>query len=283
MDPDALAALACPHCMRELSLGDAVLECPHGHTFDIARQGYVSLLGARSRTDTADTASMVDARARFMDAGYYDGVAASASDILRGMLPPDVLGPIADVGAGTGWLLEQLLGSLPGRSGIAIDSSKHAARRSARAHPRIASVVADAWSRLPLADGSCSAVISFFAPRNVPEFRRVLHDRGTCLVITPTAEHLGEIREALRLVGIENEKDQRVGIAFREAFTCTVDESVVSTMRLGHAGVADLARMGPSAHHTTAQGIESAVAGLPETVDVTLSVRMRAFRPVSPR
>lgn len=281
MDRDALAALACPHCGGALSLAESALRCGSGHNFDIARHGYVSLLGSRSRTDTSDSAPMVDARARFTEAGHYQVVARAASNILATSLPEDAPGPIADIGAGTGWLLARLLDGLPGRSGVAIDSSKYATRRSAVAHPRIVSVVADAWSVLPLADGACSAVVSFFAPRNVPEFRRILHDRGCCLVISPGSRHLRELRDALGLVSVETAKDERIERSFKELFEGSAPHAVEAVMALDRPAVLDLARMGPSAHHTTAERLEKAVAGLPEVTSVTLSVTIREFRPVS--
>ena len=47
-----------------------VLRCNAGHAFDVARQGYVNLLGAAA-PGSADTAGMVQARAEFLAAGHY--------------------------------------------------------------------------------------------------------------------------------------------------------------------------------------------------------------------
>lgn len=45
--------LACPQCERGLDLDDGVLLCEAGHSFDVARQGYVSLLTGPRRGSPA--------------------------------------------------------------------------------------------------------------------------------------------------------------------------------------------------------------------------------------
>ncbi len=59
---DALAAalplLSCPACAARdggdalSAVGPGSVGCAAGHRFDVARQGYLSLLGPRARTDT---------------------------------------------------------------------------------------------------------------------------------------------------------------------------------------------------------------------------------------
>lgn len=67
--PPALDLLRCPACCTcRLHPGHGVLCCPVGHTFDIARHGYASLL---TRATSADDAAMVQARARFLPTGTY--------------------------------------------------------------------------------------------------------------------------------------------------------------------------------------------------------------------
>ena len=56
---------------------------------------------------------------------------------------------LLDVGSGTGQYSATCLDRLPTAFAVGIDLSKACARSTARAHPRLAGVVADAWSRLP--------------------------------------------------------------------------------------------------------------------------------------
>ncbi|MCZ9338316.1 methyltransferase type 11, partial [Streptomyces sp. TRM76130] len=66
--PPALALsldlLRCPACRtRRLHPDRGTLRCPVGHTFDIARHGYASLLTG-TRATSGDDAAMVQARDR---------------------------------------------------------------------------------------------------------------------------------------------------------------------------------------------------------------------------
>jgi len=64
--------LICPYCGERLLLlrEERVYRCERGHTFDIAREGYVNLLRHPSKLQ-ADTREMLVARRRFLDHGYY--------------------------------------------------------------------------------------------------------------------------------------------------------------------------------------------------------------------
>ncbi|MDP9135674.1 MAG: 23S rRNA methyltransferase, partial [Actinomycetota bacterium] len=68
---DVIDLLRCPHCGGALELDGGTGRCAAGHSFDVARQGYLNLLPGDARTGTADTATMVRARAQFLAAGHY--------------------------------------------------------------------------------------------------------------------------------------------------------------------------------------------------------------------
>jgi len=67
---DVVAFLACPQCGAGLARSGAALRCARGHSFDIARQGYASLLPPSGPPGAADSAEMVAARAAFLSAGH---------------------------------------------------------------------------------------------------------------------------------------------------------------------------------------------------------------------
>ena len=54
MLPAVLECLACPYCGLALSEVDGALRCGNGHAFDLARQGYVTLLPAGARGPGGD-------------------------------------------------------------------------------------------------------------------------------------------------------------------------------------------------------------------------------------
>jgi len=68
---DVIRYLACPHCGAGLGRAGGVLRCPAGHSFDIARQGYVSLLPPGGTAPSGDSPAMVAARAGFLP--HYAG------------------------------------------------------------------------------------------------------------------------------------------------------------------------------------------------------------------
>lgn len=286
MDPRILARLRCPVCgepLAETTAGTArALRCPRRHSFDIARQGYVNLLAGRA-PHTGDSAEMVAARADFLAAGHYGAVATAlataAADVTgrgAGAVPYPL---VVDAGAGTGWYLAAVLAALPDAVGLALDVSKPALRRAARAHPRAAAALADTWQRLPLADHSAAVLLNVFAPRNGPEFHRVLDPAGALLVVTPAEDHLAELVDALDLLRVDPAKADRVAGSLGGHFTAESSAVHRARLALTRTEVATLVGMGPSAWHTDPARLAERIAALPEPVAVTLAVRLGVHRP----
>lgn len=274
---DVIPYLACPHCGAGLARVGAALRCRAGHSFDIARQGYVSLLPAGSQGGGGDTAAMVRARADFLAAGHYAGLAAELSRAAGAAAPG--AGCVADVGAGTGYYLAAVLGRLPGRAGLALDSSKFALRHAARAHPRIGAVGCDAWRPLPVADSAVALVLNVFAPRHGAELHRILSPAGTLLVVTPAPEHLGELVGPLGLLTVDQRKQERLAGKLGPYFALEGQREHRETLALSHQAVAGLVAMGPSSWHAAAAALEDRIARLPDPVPVTLAVTLSAYRP----
>ncbi|MGA5823573.1 putative RNA methyltransferase [Kitasatospora sp. NPDC094028] len=272
--------LACPLCAQALTRHERTLRCPAGHSFDLAKQGYVSLLAGDAHTGTGDTADMVAARADFLAAGHYrpiaDALAHAAAEALAETTGDD--GLIADLGAGTGYYLAHVLDALPGRAGAALDISKYALRRAAKAHPRIGAVVCDAWRPLPLRDGTADLMLNVFAPRNGPEIHRVLRPGATLLLVSPTGRHLRELVDALGLLSVDEDKQRRIDEKLGPYLTPIGRREVEFTLRLGPADVRTVVGMGPSAWHTDPDALAAALGALPEPVEVTASVTVAAYR-----
>lgn len=264
---DVVHTLACPHCGSELARSGNVLRCSRGHSFDIARQGYVSLLGATS-AGTGDTAAMVQAREEFLNRGHYSPIADQLAMQVDIALPN---GCVADVGAGTGYYLATVLDQLPGRDGLALDLSKFALRKAARCHPRVGAVACDAWQVLPVRTGSAALVLNVFAPRNGPEIHRVLAPGGVLAVVTPTPRHLAELVSTLGLLRVDERKQDRLTQTLGDRFVLSKRTTVEYTVEWGPDDVRAAVNMGPSAWHART---------LPESsdpVDVTVSVDISLF------
>ena len=265
--------LDCPVCQGDLDMDESTVICDRGHTFDVARQGYVSLLTGAAGKLHSDSVAMVSARERVLGSGLYDPISDAVAALTAG---PVTL----DVGAGTGYYLTRCVAAgVPDARGIGLDLSKAGARATARAHPRIGSVIADAWQRLPVRDHGIDSVLSVFAPRNVAEFTRVLTPAGVLIVVTPTPRHLAELVEPMGMIGVDPAKPERIGNTLGAAFTRTERIPVEHTMTLDRALVADVVTMGPSAYHLSENEIADRAGGLGETVDVVCSVTVSVYEP----
>lgn len=271
---DVLPALACPVCGAPLSRADRSVRCARGHAFDVAKQGYLSLLTGRGGPE-GDSPAMVAARTAFLDAGHFAPLSTALAASCADAAGPG--GLVLEVGAGTGHHLAAVLDALPTHTGLALDVAKHALRRAARAHPRIGSVAADAWASLPVRDGAADLVLDVFAPRNGAEWHRVLRPGGSAVVATPAPEHLGELVGALGLLTVDPHKDERLAAALGEWFTEVDTARVEVPMRLDHAAVRTVVAMGPSARHLDPADLDARVAALPAEVTVTGAVVVRRF------
>jgi 23S rRNA (guanine745-N1)-methyltransferase len=281
---DAVAPfLRCPVCGGPLQAdgGGPVtpggqVRCARRHSFNVARQGYISLTSGRGGPGTGDSAAMVMARDEFLRGGHYQPV-ADAVAALAGQLDPEGPGLVADLAGGTGYYLARVLEELPGRHGACVDLSAPALRRAARAHPRAAALGADAWQPLPLQDGCAALVLSVFGPRNPAEITRLLAPGGALIVAGPGSGHHQELREALGLIGVDARRESRLAEKFGGYPDATVTEVRYQAL-LGHPAVTSLVAMGPSARHIAPDELADRVAALPEEVTVTVDVEVRSYR-----
>ncbi len=279
---DIVDLLRCPVCGDALGETGGALRCAAGHSFDIARQGYVNLVPGR-----ADTPEMVEARDAFLQAGHFRPLSAALAEEARaaggaagamgGASGADSGGAVLDLGAGTGHHLAAVLDALPDARGIAIDASPAALRRAARAHERAAAVGADAWKPLPVADGVAALVLSVFAPRNPDEMARILAPGGTLLAVTPTTRHLYELVGPLGLLSVPDDKADRLDAQLKTHFTLTARRPLEHSMFLTREEATQLVRMGPSAWHLDDQAMAASLAALPDPLTVTASVTLSRY------
>ena len=68
------------------STGGGALACALGHSFDVAKEGHVNLMVGRGSRATGDTAEMLAARRRFLNAGHYTDASNVANALIaRGL------------------------------------------------------------------------------------------------------------------------------------------------------------------------------------------------------
>jgi 23S rRNA (guanine745-N1)-methyltransferase len=120
-----------------------------------------------------------------------------------------------------------------------------------------------------------AVVVSVFAPRNGPEFARVMEQGGVAVIVTPARGHLHELVAALGLIGIGERKPGRLAPHLEVAGT----RSLEWRMTVDRAGARDAAAMGPSAFHVDPAELDERVAALPQPVEVTAAVTITLATP----
>lgn len=282
---NAIEALRCPVCQGDCRLSEGsprAVVCAAGHVFDAAKQGYFNLLTGKGTVFEADSAEMVAARQRFLDAGHYAGMA----DAVAGLAAESLQGPtplVLDAGTGTGHYLRAVLDKSPGACAVGLDISKFALRRAARLNPEVANVVWDIWRPLPLAGRSVDVVMVVFAPRNAAEFARVLRPGGKLVVVTPRPGHLAEAARLTGMLSIQEDKAERLVESVAGHFSFEGSEDLDIPLLLGPAELADLAFMGPAGHHIDADELAASVeASGPVSTEARFSISVFAPRVSAP-
>ena len=274
---DIIDVLADPADGTPLSGADdfARLVSGSGHSYDVARQGYVTLAAGAGLRHQGDSMEMVLARETFLSRGHFapfvEAVTGGVHDALDEAGVPETARPvIAEIGAGTGYYLAHTLDDVDGARGVGMDISVHAAKRLASCHPRVGSVVADVWERLPMRDRSIDVITVVFAPRNAAEFARVLTEDGQAVFLTADRGHLAELREPLGILDVEDGKiDRLIEQAAGHLTPVREPELIEFPMTLDKESIAAQIGMSPSARHIEPEELCSRIAQLPETLSVT--------------
>jgi 23S rRNA (guanine745-N1)-methyltransferase len=185
--------LLCPvrDCRRELVRQPKSLVCALGHSFDIARSGYINLLQPQDRRsrEPGDSVEAVAARRLLHDRGVAEPLLRGLMDCARIATADGLL----DAGCGDGYFA----GSAAAETGCrayGIDISVPAIDSAARRYPECEWIVANADRFVPYAAGSFSVVWSITARMNPAEFRRVIRNDGRLLVAVPAPDDLIELR-----------------------------------------------------------------------------------------
>lgn len=190
----------CPVCGEGLQPVERCFRCSKGHSFDIARQGYVNLLMSNhsSAKRHGDDKAMVDARRLFLDKGYYAPLRQAVCAVAVEHCGKTV--ELLDAGCGEGWYTVGVKETLEAAGktchACGIDISREALIQAARRDAGLQLAVAGV-NNLPVPDGSCDLLMSIFAPHDEGEFRRVLRKGGILLRVVPLEEHLMGLKAAV--------------------------------------------------------------------------------------
>ena len=253
-----------------------------GHSYDVAKQGYVTLAAGKGIGHEGDSLEMVNSRETFLSNGHFAPFVESVSDALADVVEGvagDADPVILEAGAGTGYYLAHTLDLIQGARGVGLDVSVPAAKHLAKSHPRVGAVVADVWEQLPIRTGSIHALAVVFAPRNPAEFARVLVEGGEAVMLVADQGHLDELREPLGILGVEDGKIERLIAQSEGHLVPAADPELIEyPMQLGRDAIAAQVGMSPSARHLDADVLQARLAELPEQMEVTARAQLIRMR-----
>lgn len=266
--------LACTvrHCGLLLDRQGRVYRCTRGHTYDVAREGYVNVLQPQDRRSrqAGDAPAALAARQRLLDAGVgrvlLDTLAARAADGLH------TAAVAVDLGCGSGEMLAAVRDRVA-VIGMGLDLSTTAVSMAARRFPHLLWVAANADRRLPLLDRTVDLILSVHARRNPAECARVLAPGGRVWVAVPAADDLGELRAAALGEAVARERVEALRAEFAPHLALVQQFDLRERRRLEPAQLTDLMQGTYRAGRRRAAESTAALGAL----DVTLASDVLVF------
>jgi 23S rRNA (guanine745-N1)-methyltransferase len=269
--------LRCPLDQLPLQSYEGCLRCDSGHSYDIARLGYVNLLSASDKRskDPGDSKEMVAARGSFLSTGHYEPIADRLAELLTPLIRAD--STIVDAGCGEGYYLQQLQAMLSSSNGftpamIGLDISKWAVQAATR---RLAATWLVASNRnIPVAAHSVDCLLSLFGFPMYDSFQQVLKKGGALLVLSAGPRHLIELREVI-YPEVKSSESSVVQQAHNAGFTAGETSTLeFTTGALNPLEINHLLSMTPHFYRAGQEGIKRAALldKFPVTVDVVFQL-----------
>lgn len=273
----AFQLLKCPIEGDLLTLSERSLKCPAGHSFDIAREGYINLLPVQNKRskDPGDSKEMIAARRRLLGSGIYEPIALVTSNAVLGALNTQGEAiSCLDAGCGEGYYLRHLQQQALGRQFniIGVDISKWAVQAAAKQDPSSVWVVGTN-AKLPIASATIDIILCMFGFPVYEEFARTLKLGGQLVMVEPGPDHLQELRAIIYPELKPRREPSEHALSGFELRSATAHSFPVSLN--DKSLISDLLAMTPHLYRASAQGKQAAAAL--NALDITIDVEIKVF------
>ena len=282
----------CPLCQSPLQPALDTWRCDGSlhakqtnHPFDVARQGYVNLLPVQQKKskEPGDSQASIEARKRFLSAGYYQPLQALICQKMAELLTKDKLvakqtsKPVnwLDIGCGEGYYTQAMVHTGMDTL-IAADISKPAVVELAKASKATHSLwyqekitvdsktaviypLVTSAAHLPLHAHSINGISSIFSPILPTAFNDILTSEGYLVIAKPDAGHLATVREALFDDVREHDSDKFLQ-ELAPCFTLLNTYHLNTELTLSADDLADLLTMTPYAYRARSEKRQALLA-----------------------
>lgn len=272
--------LACPLDGEALARDECRLVCANGHSFDIARQGYVNLLPVQHKKSRApgDSKAMVEARQRFLDGGAYTPIAKKLRAEVVECLPQTGHACILDAGCGEGYYLDSLAQNMDlpdSLSLIGMDIAKPAILAAARRNRELDWIVASNRTP-PLLPNSVDLIICMFGFPVFDAFKKLLKPGGHVILVESGVDHLIELRRII-YAEIKTQTLPKLEQAIEQGFALQQESALQFQLKaMPKAQLDDLLLMTPHLFRASHEG-KQRVNEL-EQIDLTVDVSFRRLQ-----
>ena len=293
-----MSLFICPLCQSPLQPALDTWRCDGSlhakqtnHPFDVARQGYVNLLPVQQKKskEPGDSQASIEARKRFLSAGYYQPLQALICQKMAELLTKDKLvakqtsKPVnwLDIGCGEGYYTQAMAHtgmdtliaadiskpavvelakaskathSLWCQKEVTVDSKLADGSKTAVIYPLVTSA-----AHLPLRAHSINGISSIFSPILPTAFNEVLSDEGYLIIAKPDVGHLATVREALFDDVREHDSDKFLQ-ELAPYFTLLNTYNLSTELTLSADDLADLLTMTPYAYRARSEKRQALLA-----------------------
>ena len=189
--------LRCPKCGKPLLIEGKRYLCEDGHSYDIAKEGYVNLMLANQKhsRNPGDNDESLAARKAFLEKGYYQPLAQQLASVVDKYIPEN--GSFLDRGCGTGYYLNWIINHVDKDINYyAVDIARKGVSMTAK-HNRNAVCFVGSVFHLPLPEEGLDGLMSVFTPYSREEFSRIVKPGGYVIAVTPGRDHLYQLKSVV--------------------------------------------------------------------------------------